>query len=56
MMHFLGQSTASLQSAGAWSVESRTQALLEKIATKTGKGGSYELADFGMNGVLTELT
>jgi hypothetical protein len=24
--------------------------LLEKIATKTGKGGFYKLADFGMNG------
>ncbi|MEV7129672.1 hypothetical protein [Streptomyces sp. NPDC093260] len=24
--------------------------LLERIATKTGKGGFYKLADFGMNG------
>ncbi|MFD5372771.1 hypothetical protein [Streptomyces sp. NPDC127103] len=24
--------------------------LLEKIATKTGKGGFYKLADFGING------
>jgi hypothetical protein len=24
--------------------------LLEKLATKTGKGGFYKLADFGMNG------
>ncbi|MDX5564384.1 hypothetical protein PYK79_15135 [Streptomyces sp. ID05-04B] len=30
--------------------------LLEKIATKTGKGGFYRLADYGINGVLTELT
>ncbi|MGV9935523.1 hypothetical protein ACWDY4_33935 [Streptomyces olivaceoviridis] len=33
-------------------MESRTQGSLEKTATKTGKGGSYELADFGMNGAL----
>ncbi|GAA3250276.1 hypothetical protein [Streptomyces lavendulae] len=29
--------------------------LLEKVADKTGKGGFYRLADFGINGVLTEL-
>ncbi|MGY1584694.1 hypothetical protein [Streptomyces sp. MN13] len=26
--------------------------MLERIATKTGKGGFYKLADFGMNGAL----
>ncbi len=26
------------------------EGLLEKLATKTGKGGFYKLADFGMNG------
>ncbi|WP_328335793.1 hypothetical protein [Streptomyces sp. NBC_00455] len=29
--------------------------LLERLASKTGKGGFYKLADFGMYGVLTEL-